>query len=107
MPPTTRKTTHEDSDAQATGNTPKVAESNALAADAVAEEAGGAETQRQVQEKMDADTARGFRGTPVDPTPNENYTVAGVTDPGKHVPEEYKIQTGVVVPPKDVVAENA
>ena len=33
----------------------------------------------EVQDKMDVEQEQGFRGTPVDPTPNENYTVAGVT----------------------------
>lgn len=33
----------------------------------------------QVQEKVDEENEQGFRGTEVDPTPNENYTVAGVT----------------------------
>lgn len=32
------------------------------------------------------ETAQGFRGTEVDPTPNENYTVAGVTS-GAPTPE--------------------
>jgi hypothetical protein len=39
-----------------------------------------------VQEKMDADLEQGFRGTAVDPTPNEAYTVAGVTS-GMPTPE--------------------
>lgn len=33
----------------------------------------------QVQADMDKETEQGFRGIEVDPTPNENYTVAGVT----------------------------
>lgn len=40
----------------------------------------------QVQETVDKETAQGFRGTEVDLTPNENYTVAGVTA-GADVPE--------------------
>ena len=32
----------------------------------------------EVQERMDKETEQGFRGIEVDPTPNENYTVAGV-----------------------------
>ena len=36
---------------------------------------GGAE----VQDKMDAEQEQGFRGANVDPTPDQNYTVAGVT----------------------------
>lgn len=42
---------------------------------------------------------KGYRGTEADPTPNEHYTVAGVTDPDKHVPEEFKTQTGKLVLP--------
>jgi hypothetical protein len=33
----------------------------------------------QVQAAMDEETGQGFRGKKVDPTPNEHYTVAGVT----------------------------
>jgi hypothetical protein len=40
----------------------------------------------QVQEVVDAEEEKGFRGTEADTTPNENYTVAGVTA-GKPVPE--------------------
>jgi hypothetical protein len=40
----------------------------------------------EVQEKMDVITEQGFRGVEVDPTPNENYTVAGVTS-GAPTPE--------------------
>lgn len=40
----------------------------------------------QVQATVDAENAQGFRGTKVDPTPNEHYTVAGVTA-GKPTPE--------------------
>lgn len=39
-----------------------------------------------VQKRADEDTARGFRGVEVDPTPNENYSVAGVTS-GAPTPE--------------------
>src|ERR1700748_1529979 len=70
------------------------------AADAVAEPA--------IQELHDAVKEAekvGYLGTPADPTPNEHYTVAGVLDPNKHVPEEFKTQTGVIVYPDDVVAE--
>lgn len=42
---------------------------------------------------------KGYRGIEADPTPNENYTLAGVTDPDKHVPEEFKVQTGKLVLP--------
>jgi hypothetical protein len=40
----------------------------------------------EVQEKVDKETEQGFRGTEVDPVPNENYTVAGVTS-GAPTPE--------------------
>lgn len=40
----------------------------------------------QAQEQMDEVTEQGFRGVAVDPTPNENYTVAGVTS-GAPTPE--------------------
>lgn len=40
----------------------------------------------EVQQRVDEDQARGFRGIEVDPTPNENYTVAGVTS-GAPTPE--------------------
>lgn len=43
-------------------------------------------TQAAAQEAMDAEQEQGFRGVAVDPTPNENYTVAGVTA-GKPTPE--------------------
>lgn len=33
----------------------------------------------EVQAAVDKETEQGFRGTEVDPTPNENYTVVGVT----------------------------
>ncbi len=60
-----------------------------------------------LQALFDKETAAGVRGTPPDPTPNENYTVAGVVDPNVHVPEEFKIQTGVTVLPEDVVTKNS
>jgi len=40
----------------------------------------------EVQAKTDQINEQGFLGTKVDPTPNENYTVAGVTA-GKPTPE--------------------
>lgn len=40
----------------------------------------------QVQSRMDHYTEQGFRGVKVDPTPNDNYTVAGVTS-GAPTPE--------------------
>jgi hypothetical protein len=38
------------------------------------------------QDVIDKETAQGFRGVEVDPTPNENYTLQGVTS-GKPTPE--------------------
>ena len=46
------------------------------------DDAGSAEVQRNV----DKASEQGFYGVKVDPTPNENYTVAGVTA-GKPTPE--------------------
>lgn len=43
---------------------------------------GAAEVQARTDEELD----QGFRGVEVDTTPNENYTVAGVTS-GKPTPE--------------------
>lgn len=40
----------------------------------------------QVAERLEADQTQGFRGTKADPTPNDHYTVAGVTS-GKPTPE--------------------
>lgn len=40
---------------------------------------GGELGGKEVQKKMDVEQEQGFRGTVTDPTPNENYTVAGVT----------------------------
>jgi hypothetical protein len=53
----------------------------------------------RLQEQFKAEQEQGFRGQDADPTPNEHYTVAGVLDPDKHVPEEFKTQTGVRVMP--------
>lgn len=50
---------------------------------ATKKEDGGAS---EVQAKVDAENEQGFRGTRVDPTPLENYTLAGVTS-GKPTPE--------------------
>lgn len=47
---------------------------------------GGALGGKEVQAKMDVETAQGFSGFVPDPTPNENYTVAGVTS-GAPTPE--------------------
>lgn len=40
----------------------------------------------EVQEQVDREEEQGFRGVEVDPTPNEAYTVAGVTS-GQPTPE--------------------
>ena len=40
----------------------------------------------EVQANVDAENEQGFRGTRVDPTPLENYTLDGVTS-GKPTPE--------------------
>lgn len=40
----------------------------------------------EVQENVDAESERGLRGDETDPTPNENYSVAGVTS-GEPTPE--------------------
>ena len=45
-------------------------------------DAGAAQVQATVEEELE----QGFRGTAVDPTPNENYTVEGVTS-GAPTPE--------------------
>lgn len=42
--------------------------------------------EKEVAEKVEEIEEQGFIGTEVDPTPNENYTVAGVTA-GKPTPE--------------------
>lgn len=45
-----------------------------------------ADTEAAVQASVDKETDQGFRGTEVDQTPNENYTLAG-QNAGKPVPE--------------------
>lgn len=40
----------------------------------------------RVQQQVDEETEQGYFGVSPDPTPNENYTVAGVTA-GKPTPE--------------------
>jgi hypothetical protein len=47
---------------------------------------GDVEALKEVQSVLDEEQGQGFRGTEVDMTPNENYTVAGVTQ-GLPVPE--------------------
>jgi hypothetical protein len=53
---------------------------------AKADAAAADKSTAEAQAKVDEDQARGFRGVEVDPTPNENYTIAGVTS-GAPTPE--------------------
>jgi hypothetical protein len=46
-------------------------------------------TLAEVQAQADKEAEQGFRGIETDPTPNENYTVAGVTS-GAPTPETDK-----------------
>jgi hypothetical protein len=76
--------------------------------------------QAELQAKVDAENAKGFRGIEVDPTPNENYTVKGVTS-NKPTPETDVDAAGTareatntklsgiesVKREKDIAAENA
>ena len=52
---------------------------------------GGELGGKEVQKKMDEETEQGFRGFVPDPTPNENYTVKGVTA-GAPTPENNPAQ---------------
>jgi hypothetical protein len=49
----------------------------------------------EVQKRVDQETEQGFRGIETDPTPNENYTVEGVTS-GKPTPETDDAQADAV-----------
>lgn len=49
-------------------------------------DAGVTNVADKVQAKVDTETEQGFRGVEADPTPNENYTVSGVTK-GAPTPE--------------------
>jgi hypothetical protein len=51
-------------------------------------DAGEDAGEEQVQELKDREDEVGFRGAAADPTPNENYTVAGVTS-GAPTPETH------------------
>ena len=62
------------------------------AADEKAGEEGARALQDHVQNVVDRETEQGFRGRRVDPTPRENYTLAGV---GKGLPTP---ETVVVTP---------
>lgn len=55
-------------------------------ADAKADGGGVRELQDAVQKQADEENEKGYRGSTPDPTPNEHYTVAGVTS-GKPTPE--------------------
>lgn len=44
------------------------------------------EASAEVQKQVEKEEEQGFRGVEVDPTPNENYTLAGVVA-GKPTPE--------------------
>lgn len=64
----------------------KAAKAKAIKADAA--------TAQEVQAVVDKATEQGFIGFEVDPTPNENYTVAGVTA-GLPTPETDAAQAAV------------
>lgn len=65
----------------------KPRENGAEATKAPTDAKAAAETaSAELQKRADEEAAQGFRGTEVDSTPNENYSVAGVTD-GKPTPE--------------------
>ena len=49
------------------------------ASDTVGDDEGIRAAQEGAQKTVDEETAKGYRGEQADPTPNENYTVAGVT----------------------------
>lgn len=49
----------------------------------------------QVQAKADKELEQGFRGIETDPTPNENYSVAGVTS-NRPTPETDDAQADAV-----------
>lgn len=50
------------------------------------EQANTEAAEAKVKAQFDKELEQGYRGVAVDPTPNENYTVAGVTA-GKPTPE--------------------
>lgn len=65
----------------------KASTTDRLGGDAQQEKSADAEaTNKLVQDVFDVEQDQGFRGTKVDPTPNEHYTVEGVTG-GKPTPE--------------------
>jgi hypothetical protein len=60
----------------------------------------------EVQANVDVETEQGFRGVEVDPTPNENYTLAG-QNAGAPVPETDEATAKVAVDARDDVAKQA
>lgn len=103
-----RKAAAETNDSQAAVQpTPGRVVDNTPPADALADDKEVAEVQQAVKDRLDEENEKGYRGTAADPTPNENYTLAGVTDPNVHVPEEFKVRTGAIVYPGDVVGQNS
>jgi hypothetical protein len=59
-------------------------------------------TLAEVQRVADKEAEQGFRGVEADPTPNENYSVSGVTS-GAPTPETDKEQAKKVREHQDVV----
>ncbi len=85
---------------------PKTENVSPIAASSGYEQAAGADAApevKEVQANKDAEDAKGYVGTVPDPTPNENYTVAGVvkglptpeTDPGL-ADEARRVRAGMV-----------
>lgn len=60
----------------------------------------------QIQKVVDRESEQGFRGIEVDPTPNENYTVAGVTS-GAPTPETDDQQARKARDAQDEAAQRA
>lgn len=54
--------------------------------DSMNSDAKATQSMDSIQERFNKEQSQGFRGTEVDPTPNENYTVAGVVK-GAATPE--------------------
>lgn len=62
------------------------ADTDAIAKAKADAEAADSEVAGAVQAAVDVETEQGFRGLAVDPTPNENYTLAGQVE-GAPTPE--------------------
>lgn len=75
-------------DEQKSDEQPKQADEDKKRADDNPEQVAE-ENNEEVQEQVDEVVEKGFRGIEIDTTPNENYTVAGVTS-GAPVPEAAK-----------------